>query len=93
MGTELPCSYHLGLDGPRHGQVLQVECEDMSAIQDLVADTLDMQRGLKKSETGLACFRHHASARRFACAQYLGNFRKTHIFPLAHFNDSPPIVR
>ena len=35
------------------GKSFKLNAEDMSAIQDLVAETLDMQRGLKKSETGL----------------------------------------
>jgi len=35
------------------GKSFKLNAEDMSAIQDLVAETLDMQRGLKKSETGI----------------------------------------
>ena len=35
------------------GKSFKLNAEDMSAIQDLVAETLDMQRGQKKSETGL----------------------------------------
>lgn len=35
------------------GKSYKLNAEDMSAIQDLVAETLDMQRGQKKSETGL----------------------------------------
>ena len=34
------------------GKSFKLNAEDMSAIQDLVAETLDMQRGQKKSETG-----------------------------------------
>ena len=36
------------------GKSFKLNAEDMSAIQDLVAETLDMQRGQKKSETGIA---------------------------------------
>jgi hypothetical protein len=35
------------------GKSYKLNAEDMSEIQDMVAETLDMQRGLKKSETGL----------------------------------------
>ena len=35
------------------GKSFKLNAEDMSAIQDLVAETLDMQRGQKKSETGI----------------------------------------
>ena len=35
------------------GKSFKLNAEDMSAIQDLVADTLDMQRGQRKSETGI----------------------------------------
>ena len=35
------------------GKSYKLNAEDMSVIQDMVAETLDMQRGLKKSETGL----------------------------------------
>ena len=35
------------------GKSFKLNTEDMSAIQDLVAETLDMQRGQKKSETGI----------------------------------------
>ena len=35
------------------GKSFKLNAEDMSAIQDLVAETLDMQRGQRKSETGI----------------------------------------
>ena len=35
------------------GKSYKLNAEDMSEIQDMVAETLDMQRGQKKSETGL----------------------------------------
>ena len=35
------------------GKSFKLNAEDMSAIQDFVAETLDMQRGQKKSETGI----------------------------------------
>ena len=35
------------------GKSFKLNAEDMSAIQDLIAETLDMQRGQKKSETGI----------------------------------------
>ena len=35
------------------GKSFKLNAEDMSEIQDMVAETLDMQRGQKKSETGL----------------------------------------
>ena len=35
------------------GKSFKLNAEDMSAIQDLVAETLGMQRGQKKSETGI----------------------------------------
>ena len=35
------------------GKSFKLNAEDMSAIQDLVAETLDMPRGQKKSETGI----------------------------------------
>jgi hypothetical protein len=35
------------------GKSYKLNAEDMSEIQDMVAETVDMQRGLKKSETGL----------------------------------------
>ena len=35
------------------GKSFKLNAEDMSAIQDLVAEILDMQRGQKKSETGI----------------------------------------
>ncbi len=44
---------YLGLLDHDTGKSFKLNAEDMSAIQDLVAETLDMQRGQKKSETGI----------------------------------------
>ena len=46
---------HIIWDWMNHdtGKSFKLNAEDMSAIQDLVAETLDMQRGQKKSETGI----------------------------------------
>jgi hypothetical protein len=35
------------------GKSIKLDADDMSAMQDLVAEALDMERGVKKSETGL----------------------------------------
>ena len=35
------------------GKSYKLDAKDMSAMQDLVAEVLDMERGQKKSETGL----------------------------------------
>ncbi len=59
--TEDPASWepnyhaHIIWDWMDHGtgKSFKLNAEDMSAIQDLVAETLDMQRGQKKSETGI----------------------------------------
>ena len=59
--TEDPTSWepnyhaHIIWDWMDHdtGKSFKLNAEDMSAIQDLVAETLDMQRGQKKSETGI----------------------------------------
>ena len=59
--TENPASWepnyhaHIIWDWMDHdtGKSFKLNAEDMSAIQDLVAETLDMQRGQKKSETGI----------------------------------------
>lgn len=59
--TEDPASWepnyhaHIIWDWMDHdtGKSFKLNTEDMSAIQDLVAETLDMQRGQKKSETGI----------------------------------------
>ena len=59
--TEDPASWepnyhaHIIWDWMDHdtGKSYKLNAEDMSAIQDLVAETLDMQRGQKKSETGI----------------------------------------
>ena len=60
-GTNDPASWepnyhaHIIWDWMDHdtGKSFKLNAEDMSAIQDLVAETLDMQRGQKKSETGI----------------------------------------
>jgi uncharacterized protein YdaU (DUF1376 family) len=35
------------------GKSIKLDADDMSAMQDMVAEALDMERGVKKSETGL----------------------------------------